>query len=82
MDKNSEKNGDHSRRRECNKHDRMPQENDTLKVCETCETHYYQCDLCRRARDVPASACKYFIVLLFSKCLFVIFDQKVIVKHK
>jgi hypothetical protein len=63
MNKTPEKSGSDlatSRRRECNKHDRLPNENDSLKICETCETHYYHCELCRRARDVPASACKFF----------------------
>ena len=46
--------------KECNKHEKRPNENDVLRICETCDRHFYLCDLCRNSKeiDAPKNICK------------------------
>lgn len=54
------KNMEYVRRKECGKHDRAPNEEDILRICMTCDTHHYACDLCRSARNIPENQCKFY----------------------
>lgn len=46
--------------KECSKHEmRIGDNNQMLRICETCNRHYFVCDLCRKAKNVeaPLSIC-------------------------
>jgi hypothetical protein len=59
MDHNKE------RKKECNKHERKPGEEDVLKICETCGSHFYACELCRNTKEIPKHICKAFLYFFY-----------------
>ena len=64
--------------KECNKHEKRPSENDLLRICETCDRHFYLCELCRNSKeiDAPKNICKesnfFFLTYLNNKICFLI----------
>lgn len=48
--------------KECGNHEKRLQDDDTLRICETCGRHYYICELCRSSKsiDAPITICKLF----------------------
>ena len=62
--------------KECNRHEKRPNENELLRICETCDRHFYLCELCRNSKeiDAPKNICMKCAPAL--KTLKVVLDKK------